>query len=78
MSYAGLEALAGRGGPLPAKASSPLSIIHYPLERNKDYCGLYNSFISKFVVLEPNSLYSTNTHNPSKPTQESLYYVNPF
>jgi len=23
----------------------------YPLERNKDYCGLYNSFISKFVVL---------------------------
>jgi hypothetical protein len=40
MSYAGLEALAGRGGTSPAKAWSslvffiihyPLSIIHYPL-----------------------------------------------
>jgi DNA adenine methylase len=36
MSYAGLEALAGRGGTSPAKASSPccffsLSTIHYPL-----------------------------------------------
>jgi hypothetical protein len=28
---AGLEALAGEVPPLPAKASSPVSIIHYPL-----------------------------------------------
>jgi hypothetical protein len=29
MSYAGLEALAGKGGTSPAKASSPVFIIHY-------------------------------------------------
>jgi hypothetical protein len=36
MSYAGLEALAGRGGTSPAKASSPppplqIFFLHYPL-----------------------------------------------
>jgi hypothetical protein len=31
MSYAGLEALAGKGGMSPAKASSPVFIIHYSL-----------------------------------------------
>jgi hypothetical protein len=36
MNHAGLEALAGKGGTSPAKASSPvfsfsLSTIHYPL-----------------------------------------------
>jgi hypothetical protein len=29
--YGGLEALAGEVPPLPAKASSPVSIIHYSL-----------------------------------------------
>jgi hypothetical protein len=34
MSYAGLEALAGKGGMSPAKASSPVFIIHYSLMNN--------------------------------------------
>jgi hypothetical protein len=40
MNYAGLEALAGRDGTSPAKASSPplvisLSTIHYPLKHQE-------------------------------------------
>jgi hypothetical protein len=31
MNNAGLEALAGRGGTSPAKASSPALFFHYPL-----------------------------------------------
>jgi hypothetical protein len=62
MSYAGLEALAGRGGTSPAKASSPalvfsLSTIHYPL--STIHYPLSTIHYPLFKVTYPNRYFPT-------------------